>query len=221
MSNPYAIDYANTCFQYPVLDKIYGLPTFESLKTLKKQLKTNAQYVGDPNNYGYLGLVLSQTEYTRVTNTQFNPPADPGTFTVPPFTAVNEAMRLQEEHKENIRKFRECNNVERALLKQIVAAVEPQYMKQFTCSLTHTICRPLREVVAQLFESFGKVTSDELAKQEEKVKTFFWSPTDPPDTLYNMIDDLAQYAEAAKLPKTDQQILNYGLDLVKKTGEYE
>ena len=111
MSNPYAIDYATTCFQYPVLDKIHGHSTFETLKTMKKQLKTNSQCVGDPNTYGYLGFVLTQAEYNRATNTQFTPPADLGIFQVPPFTAVNKAMRLQEEHKENIRKFRECGNV--------------------------------------------------------------------------------------------------------------
>ena len=197
MSNPLIIDYANTCFQYPVLDKIHGQPSFESLKNLKKQLKTNSQCVGDPNAFGYLGLVLPQAEFTRIANTQFTPPADPGTFTVPPFTAVNEAMRLQEEHKERVRVFRECSNVEKALLKQVVAALEPQYMKQFRCPLTNSIRRTLRDVLQTLFSTYGRVSSDELAKVEEKVKTYYWPATDPPDTLYNLVEELIYYSEAA------------------------
>lgn len=53
------------------------------------------------------------------------------------------------------------------------------------------------------------------------MKHFFWNPTEPPTILFNLVEDLAYLAGAANIPKTGEQIVNYGLDILRKTGEYE
>lgn len=105
MSNSTTVDYANSCFEYPVLDCIHGEPTYETLKVIHKQLKTNAQTVGDPKSFGYLGLVLSLQDYAQVNNTPFQRPTDPGTINIPVFSTITDTFCLREEHDDAKRCF--------------------------------------------------------------------------------------------------------------------
>ena len=41
----YDIDYINTHFEIPALDKIHGEPSYHTLRDLKKQLKANTAQV--------------------------------------------------------------------------------------------------------------------------------------------------------------------------------
>ena len=63
------VDYITNVFEYPVLTKVTGKPDYESLNTIKNQLKANAGKVqcelGGGNN-GHLGLVLTDVEYALV-----------------------------------------------------------------------------------------------------------------------------------------------------------
>ena len=109
MSAPFPhIDYINTAFEYPILDKIHGTPTFSTLNRLKKQLQANAQSVSSDlggGAHGHLGLVLSPTEYATVSNDAYNMPPHPGPLTIPRNTDAVEAVRRREAHHEKIRTF--------------------------------------------------------------------------------------------------------------------
>ena len=68
------IDYATTNFEYPILTKIYGIPSYESLRKINIKLKANA--VGVPcdfggGSHGHLELVLTVTEYVSITLTAY------------------------------------------------------------------------------------------------------------------------------------------------------
>ena len=45
MSTTANVDYISTVFEYPVLTKIHDVPTYELLKKIKDELKTNATKV--------------------------------------------------------------------------------------------------------------------------------------------------------------------------------
>ena len=124
----YDIDYAQSKFEYPVLDKIHGEPTYHALKRMKEQLKRNAQSVISDlggGAHGHLGLVLTAQEYTKFSQIPYAAPRHPGPLQIPRNTDSAEAVRLREEHDETIRLFRESLDVEKALTRQIVAALEP------------------------------------------------------------------------------------------------
>ena len=60
------IDYTTAKFELPVLEKIHGESSYESLKNLKKQLKTNALSLSSDlggGEHGHLSLVLTSEEY--------------------------------------------------------------------------------------------------------------------------------------------------------------
>ena len=63
------VNYIDTYVEYPVLTKVYGKSTYETLQELKKQLKTNTSTatsgLGGGTN-GHLRLVCTPAEYVRV-----------------------------------------------------------------------------------------------------------------------------------------------------------
>ena len=218
------LDYAVTYFEFPVLDKIHGEPNYESLKKLKKQLKANAQSVPSTlggGNHGLLGLVLTQAEYARVSNDQFNIPLRPGALLIPPFTANHETIRLQGEHEQAKETFNDCMAVKKTLIKQIVAAVDAEYLKELRDPDTNSINMDIPDILDHLFVRYGFVTPEALATEEASMATFYWDLRDPPVIMFNKIEDLIGLSAAAGMPKTEAQIINYGLGIIKRTNDFE
>ena len=63
------IDYATLYFKYKIPTRINSEPTYQSLKRLKTELRANASSVDTDlggGDHGYLGLVLSDAEYARI-----------------------------------------------------------------------------------------------------------------------------------------------------------
>ena len=90
------IDYATTNFQYPVLTKIHGPPTYKTLTNLKKELQSNTQSIGSDlggGAHGHLGLVLTPTEYPAISNVPYTMPQFPGPLAVPRNADATEALR--------------------------------------------------------------------------------------------------------------------------------
>lgn len=83
------IDYVAAFFKFKTPTYIQGIPTHKSLKRLKTELRANASSVESDlggGDHGYLGLVLSATEYANIRPPPpaFVPPAFPGPLTILP-----------------------------------------------------------------------------------------------------------------------------------------
>ena len=213
-----------TYFEYPVPTKIHGEPQFESLQTLKDQLKTNSQTVVSDlggGAHGHLGLVLPADEYALVSPVPYAFPVHPGALHIPAGTAQHEAIRLRDEHKERIRVYREALGVQQALLKQIVAAVDEEYLKELRNEHTNAITLTIPEILSHLTTTYGQVDSSDLRKQEEQLTLFHWNVNDPPAEMYNLVENLVKASIAAGMPKTQEQIIAFGLEIIKKTADFE
>ena len=218
------IDYAQAYFQEPVLPKILGKPTYEKLKRLKKSLSRNAASVQSNlggGAHGHLGLVLDDESYFTATGHHYIAPIHPGNLVIPAGTAHHEAVRLRDEYYRNEAAFRATIDVRNALLKQITSSIDDDYLKELQDDVTGTINQPIPDVLEFLFTRYGKVNSEEVEQEEKKVRSFTWNISDPPVCIFNMIDKLAKVAEAANLEKTEAQLVDYGLNIIRNTGEFE
>ena len=98
------VDYAATHFKYPTPTPINGEPTNKSVKRLKTELRANGSsvdtYLGD-GDHGYLGLILSDVEYSRITPTPtpFVALAWLGALTIAANVTAIEAVHAKEMHK--------------------------------------------------------------------------------------------------------------------------
>ena len=220
------IDYASLYFKYKSPFPISGEPTYKSLKRLKTELRANASSVDTDlggGDHGYLGLVLSDVEYMRIipTPAAFVAPNFPGALVIDPaFTAI-QAVQARETHAEDMALYRECKNVEKALLRHIQTAVEDKYLEFMVDDDTGLIEDDIPTVLAYLFSNYGKVTSLEVKEQESEVLNLTFNPADPMITIFRPIEQLQKKATEAEIPYSEKQILEFGLTLIRNTRDFE
>ena len=127
------IDLKNLFFEHPVLTLIRDEPTISPLITLRNEVKANAMSVHTTlggGAHGHLGLVVSAQEYATIpATTEYIRPVHPGVINIPNAATKYVITNIRETHHKNLRQFREVIGVERALIQQIVAAVDPKYLK--------------------------------------------------------------------------------------------
>ena len=219
-----AVDYINSVFEYPVLSKITGRPTYSSLKIIKDELKANSGKVqcelGGGNN-GHLGLVLSDVEYALVNpNDPYVRPAHPGP-NAPVGTTQLQNTNLREQYNEEIRLFREANQVESALIKQLADALPPHYLKKYRNQYSNKISTPIRTILAELFKTYGAITEEQLSDKEATLKSHIFDIAQPLVELFNSVEELQEIATASESPYTDKQLVALGMKLIRNMNDYE
>jgi hypothetical protein len=125
------LNHRETYFEFPELTKVCSEPTSESLFKLRNELTANAKSVYSnlsDGDHGHLALLLSDAQHALLTAPPFIRPVFPGALIVPPNTSGPMATVMKEAHQEMIRLFREVQGVEKALMQQIVQAVEAPHL---------------------------------------------------------------------------------------------
>ena len=143
---------------------------------MRKQLKANCQTVISDlggGRHGLLGLLLSPEEYALLSNVPFHRPQHPGQLQIPAGTPQHEAIRLREEHRENIRIFRETLDVETVLTKQVVNAIAPEYLKELRDPFTDKIDVTILEFLPIYSTHTGLLTQLPLTNVKPKSKLCF------------------------------------------------
>ena len=220
------VDYANTYFKYKNPTPINDEPTHKALKRLKNELRANASSVDTDlggGDHGYLGLVLTDPEYANINPAPpaFIAPVFPGPLTIPATATAVQAVQARETHNEQIRVYRECKNVEKALLRHLQSAIENRYIEHLVNEDTGLIDDDIPTVLEYLFTNYGKVSSEEVKEKEAEVLNISFNPADPMVTIYRPIEQLQKLAISAKIPYSSAQLLELGLTSIKKTRDFE
>ena len=216
-------NYRETLFEYPDLTPIHGEPSFESLTMMMNQLKANARSVRTPlggGQHGYMGLLLTPAQYAIISTVPFIRPRHPGELVTPPFQLPHVVADTTARHKEQLRLYNECNNVEQALRQQIAKAVEEAYLLALRNRHTRTIVHPIQYIINFLFQNHGKVTQAKLAAERLRVEQYAFNPNEPIDVIFNKIDDLLELSIAAQCDYTAQQLIGIGYLIINRTGKY-
>ena len=215
-----AVNYAAPYFKYKTLTPIQGAPTNKTLKRLKQELRANASSVESDlggGNHGFLSLVLTDAEYTLISNTPFVAPAYPAALNIPTGTDQIDALNLREQHKEAKQAYYQCKTVEKALQRHIQDAIEGKYLESLVDKDTQLINEDVPDVLLYLFDLYGKVPSKEVKSKETEIRAMIYHPANPMILLFNPIDKLTKMGIPAKIPYTDEQVLDIGLTVVRNT----
>ena len=151
----------------------------------------------------------------------FEEPVHPLDFIPPRNAQPHEAIQHERAHLELLKQFEKCQDIKQALIRQIVASVESQYIDELRDDLTNTINCSIPDILEYLFTNFVAVTAKDVAKAEEKVTTYHWNISEPPMIFFNLIEDLQTLAEAGKIPRTEEMLISHGLDFIQRTGDME
>lgn len=226
MTQQKAINYIEQYFEFKVLTKIHGEPTYENLQNLHNQLKTNASSVRSMlggGAHGHLGLVLSAAEYAAIVpNTPFVKPAHPGILTIAPNTAHHAAVTAKEIHEEALRVFNEVLGVEAALRQQLVAAIDAPYLSAIRNTQSNAINLSVYEILStHLYPLYGDIDPEKLQLQESTVRAMVYDPVEAPECVYKAIDDLMAMGAAGHSPYSPTQAVNMAYIILSKTGKFE
>ena len=129
--------------------------------------------------------------------------------------------QAHEECSENTRLFREVINVKRALIQQIVTAIEPKYLRALWQPGTHCLQKTIPKILDHLFDTYGDVTPQDLWDLTIRVESLTYPPSEPIDTIFAKIDDLALITEIANSPITAAQKINMAYLHFQKTQVYK
>jgi hypothetical protein len=218
------INYRETYFEYPELAKVHGEPDSESLFKLRNELKANAQSVYSnlsDGAHGHLALVLSDAQYALLTNQPFVRPVHPGELVIPPLTTGPMATTLKERHHEQIRLFREVQGVEKALIQQIVQAIEAPYLAAIRDRTSNSLLGTVHEIIAHLQTVYGRVSPQMLENREQELRNMTYNTKYPIDIVYNAVEDYVDFAELGQQPLTQRQIVAKAYIILNKTRRFK
>ena len=221
-----AIDYATSYFKYRTPTPIHGTPSNKALKRLKTELRANASSVEcdlGGGDHGYLGLVLTDAEYARILPTPdpFLPPNFPCALVVPVGTDAVQALTLREAYKDQKKSYYECKNVEKALQRHIQDAIEEKYLDSLVNEDTQLLQEDVPTVLEYLFDTYGKIPSEEVKQKETDIRALTFQPADPLILLFNPIEKLKTMGESAGIPYSEKQLLDMGLTVLRNTRDFE
>lgn len=216
-------NFKETYFVHPSLTKIQGEPTYRTLSILYQEIKANAASV--PSNlgggaFGYLGLVLSKAQYALLSDVPFVRPVHPGALVIPPNSTGPQTATLQQTYDDNVKIHRECQAIDKVLLQLSIEAIESQYLQAIRNRQTGQYATTIRELIQYLFTTFGRITPTELDQHADKVKKMNYNLSMPIDSIFNDIEELSEYADAAETPYTQQQLIDLGYLIISKTNAF-
>ena len=207
-------------FEHKILPKILGEPTFDKLHQLLRWMKANACSVpctlgGGAN--GYVGMLVSNVSYaTLAPRTPFIVPVHPGVLQVPPNSTQYQIALAKSQHDESVRVYREYTLMQRALISQLVSSIDEIYLSGMRNRITGQLPGDIRAIMLNLFAIYGKIRPEYILERKTEVETLTFNLSDPIDTIWNKIEDLAELAELALRPFSDQQLTDFAFIIINK-----
>jgi hypothetical protein len=202
----------DTYFQHKVLSRIHGKPTFESLQNVVTELKANACSVPSTlggGHHGHLGLLLSDARYNTLAHTvPWATPGNPGPFVPPNAGTGPQIEAARDVWRELKQDFQLCQATDKALIAQLVAAIEPIYLRALLNRDTGQYAGNIRAIILHLFNTHGKITPQQVKAKEDQLHLFHYDISQPVDIVFNNINDLVDLADHARAPMTEQQMIN-------------
>ena len=207
-------------FEHKSLTQIIGEPTFSTLHLMILQLKANASSVpstlGD-GQHGYIRVILSPVTYATLAHMQpFVPPVHPGVLQVDLPATQFEIALAKTLHDENVRTFQSYLLIQRALVQQVLEAIEPKYLSSLRNRITGQVPSEIRDLILHLFRVYGKITPQHLKSKYDAVEALNYSIDEPIDVIFSAVEDLLEIGELAGRPYSPQQIVDLGFLIISK-----
>ena len=108
--------------------------------------------------------------------------------------------QAKSEHDEDLRVFREYTLMQRALIQQVLQAIDGKYLSALRNRVTGQIPNDTRSIMSYLFRVYGQITPAQLQDKEDTVKNFNYSMDEPIDSLFNEVEDLQELGELSGTP---------------------
>lgn len=215
-----ATDLKELFFEHKILDRISGEPDFPQLHSLLRACKANACSVpstlGGGQN-GYIGMLVSAVAYASLApGTPFTAPVHPGALPPLPNGTQYQITQLKSQHDESKRVYEEYILMQWALIAQVISVLEAKYLSALRNRVTGQLPSDIRAIFLYLFKVYGKIKPEFLLLKKNEVETKRYDISDPIDTIFNEIEDLAELGELSNKPFSETQLVDFGFIIFNK-----
>ena len=212
-------------FPAPSLSPIGTLtsqPTYLTIETAQRELNANAISVHSYEGgglHGHLTLTVTPAVYLNIAGVPFEPPHAPTTEPVfltdaPTAPQITEANRLL---LSNQKTFRLYHDVDKALVRQIIAATPTIYLSALNDRMFGFSRVTCLQMLTHLKTRYGQVTM-EMKDENMQRMSAAWQPPTPIDILFQQLEDGVYFAAAAQEPLVDTAVARLGYNIIVKTG---
>jgi hypothetical protein len=122
------------------------------------------------------------------------------------------------QHKEDLRQWKEHENVTKVLCKQLISVIEPAYLTHLEDEFSSFNKVEVKELLNYLLHTYEHISSMDLIENNRKFESD-WDPSEPWQTVMTQIKQCCDYAhdagrlysKAQKLSKAHTLVFNTGL----------
>jgi hypothetical protein len=169
----------------------------------------------------HLLLVLSDAQYANLTAQPFIRPVHPGPLAIANGTTAPMATVMKEAHQEQLRIFREVQGVEKALIQQIVQAVQAPYLLSLRNQTSNSLRGTVYQILDHLQTVYGRVLPQMLEDREQELRTMAYNTQYPIDIVFNAVEDYVDFAELGGQPLTQSQTIAKAYVILNKTRRFK
>jgi hypothetical protein len=191
-------------FPYPILPTVQGEQDYQTIHAIRKSLQANSRAIDTHlggGNLGHLGLIVSDTSYAMIAPATYDvptlwiSPTAPGR--APANTDGTAAQISAARHiwEEDVQTYCTYTSVQQALKKQIISVFIPMYLEVLNDDMVGFANISDRDMLDHLFGTYGNITVVDLEINFEHMCRA-WDPQQPVESLFNQIQDCADYSEA-------------------------
>jgi len=121
--------------------------------------------------HGYLGIAISDAEYSSKFGTAFTPYIYPGPLPEYPQNATqHQIAAIKDLHNWETKLFNKQRGVVQALRNLTIQAIEEPFIKPMREEFVGYNNRSIPEIFTYLFSTFGTITYQDLNKNKEDMK---------------------------------------------------
>ena len=122
----YTVNYRKAFLPKPNLTRILGTPTYNTLRQIQLELKSNTIFVHSNlvgSTHKHLGIFITNTKYATLSDVAYVCPVHPGILQIPSNASRAASYELKIMYDDNLRVFHKVRVVEQALIQQVFTAV--------------------------------------------------------------------------------------------------
>jgi flagellar motor switch protein FliG len=107
---------------------------------------------------------------------------------------------IKDGHNKQLRLFREVEGVEKALIQNIVKAIEPSYLTSLLDRNSNSLRGTVNDILAHLQTTYSRTSPQMMDNRDQALQTMVYN------SIFHAVEDFSNYADLAQQPNHRQSI---------------
>ena len=191
MVHTHPFDAIANSFLSPTLPKQSVKSSCGSIRDTHHLLNANVASIKSPcggGKNGYLGLILTATQYAIVFQVPFVRPTDPDrTPNIPAWMTPFDKKLLLHEHAKQHQQYDQCCNVDAALRNKLLKLFDDTYLLPVKIAFAGYSGATMLQLLIHVYVHYMRILATDLAKNDKNLQESY-NPYNPPKSLYTRLN---------------------------------